>query len=435
MLYYPFKDYDEFRRIFPVEETNSGKKVRRNGMLLNFYKNGKLLHESARNGEKFPNVKSVAEMEIAITSKLFNHYGNEQISLLGNFFSDVYHIDVFGGICQDGDAKSVRYVLKETDRTYKMKATKFFSKIMQENDFCKLLDFSVRNYIAADVLAKRWEAHASEIIAKLSGADYELHVDDEFWKIYDSCYCKGGLDSCMTDKNLHRFYENSVAAKAAYLTNEDNYIVARAIIFTDARDENGNRYRLCERQYSSSEDELLKRALVNKLIAADKIDGYKKIGAGCSDAQSFVSNAGEDWSDKEFEIGCDLDYDNDLSYQDSFKYYDMNTRTAYNYWRVGCNWNLDTAEGRLGNGNYDEYHDTYTSNDVVPVYYGGEWIDCDEEDLDDFIYFEDGFAGEGYYHVDYIYFDTESRDWVLEEKSCFDLTTTVNTKIYEYAIT
>ena len=69
------------------------------------------------------------------------------------------------------------------------------------------------------------------------------------------------------------------------------------------------------------ENNTLKRALIDALIKGGHIDGYKKVGAGCGDSRAFVDLEENSLSDRKFRIECDLDYDDTLSYQDSFKWY------------------------------------------------------------------------------------------------------------------
>lgn len=62
----------------------------------------------------------------------------------------------------------------------------------------------------------------------------------------------------------------------------------------------------------------MKRLLIDKLIQGDYIDGYKIVGASCHEANAFVDIHGNSLSDKKFEIDCDLELEDTLSYQDSF---------------------------------------------------------------------------------------------------------------------
>ena len=424
MLFYSFKNYEEFKKLFPIEKMNNGKSVRRNAMLLNFYKSKGLLHDAVRSFSQFPDLRNVAQMEYFIEDELnketrmrYNRHEDVHYFALCNitFSSRVYELDDEEGICKDDDAKSIRYVLTETGKVYKMKATKFFSKVLNEYSSISKLNPKVVNYYASDVLAKQWEAHATEEIEKRHPERCELHVDDDFERIYNSDeYADCGFGSCMTDKDQHYYYKESVHAKAAYMTNSDDKIVARAIIFTRVTDEDGNKYRLCERQYAVDEKDTLKRILVNKLIAAGEIDGYKKIGANCHATTSYVSNNGEDWSSKKFRIECNLEDDDILSYQDSFIYYDIENHVAYNHEIYDDLQRLDLTDRRFHEQReYDSYHDEYCE-EVVDVYYHGHHETCDADDLDGFTWC-DGPHGEAYYHNDDVEYDEyNGRDTAYE---------------------
>lgn len=135
----------------------------------------------------------------------------------------------------------------------------------------------------------------------------------------------------MKDKEYHSFYEDAVNASAAYLENEDGMILARCIIYNEVKDRSRKLWKLAERQYSCNDSEVLKRALVDALIRGGHIDGYKKVGAGSGDARCFVDTDGNSLLNLEFSISCNLDYGDTLSYQDSFKWYDMDSKEANNY--------------------------------------------------------------------------------------------------------
>ena len=51
--------------------------------------------------------------------------------------------------------------------------------------------------------------------------------------------------------------------------------------------------------------------------------------------------------DKKFYIDCDLGTEDTLSYQDSFKWYDMEAGKAYNYEINGYDYELDTTDGSI----------------------------------------------------------------------------------------
>lgn len=304
------------------------------------------------------------------------------------FYASDYHFDDLNGRCEDGDARCIRYHRNDNGKVYKMKAGKMFKHCLLNSEFGKVLPEQVIVWLCEEL--------TSDWIASNLDDSYKLHIDNNFGKIYDSFYLKGDFHSCMVDENVHTFYNDAVKAKAAYLTNNDGDVVARAVIFTNVYDGDGNTYRLCERQYSTGMDERLKRLLVLKLIAGGHIDGYKQIGMGCHDNTAFVLNNGKSISDVPLHIECNLETDEPLSYQDSFIYYDIDKHIAYNYNNYDCGYRLDTTDGQL-EGNYDEYHDYYTSNDLTTVYVNGRQYECDSDNLDDFAYIE---RYDEYHHID-----------------------------------
>ena len=349
--------------------------------------------------------------------------------------SNVYSIDSYQGVCLDGDVKSIRYVKRiETqqgmeDKVYKMRAAKFLRKLSEECNIIEWFNEAILNYMCEE-FQRTWEAHASSISA--NAKKYHLKVNDDFERIYSSRdYANGDFYSCMVNRDQHYFYENAVEAKAASLNNEDGEIVARCIVFTDVKDiETGEHLRLAERQYSADSNQLLMRILINKLIAAGEIDGYKKVGAGCGDATAFVSNDGDDWSGRHFSIKCNLDWDDTLSYQDSFKYYNMNERTAYNHCDdAGPRYEeLDTTDEEFGRSAYDDWHD-YSCRETTLVYYEGHEYDCDTDNLDEFRWVE---SCDEYHHRDEVveigctyylkeecYKFDECGEWVHQYDACY----------------
>ena len=106
-----------------------------------------------------------------------------------------------------------------------------------------------------------------------------------------------------------------------------------------------------------------------------------------------------------FEIGCNLGMDDVLSYQDSFKWYDIMARKAYNYPYGEDYYELDTTARNLygdedDNGEepeeWDEYHQYYCE-ETRTCYRNGLEISVDIDCLDDFDYIE---SRNEYYHRD-----------------------------------
>ena len=384
MLFYNFGGYDGFKEIFELREHGNGVKSRRNAILLAFFKSPKILNWA----RKHPRWKL---LEIDSMTKLFNRcidiMCNERFDFKGRLFlkdrawgSRDYKTDDFLGKTADGDARSIRYVRCDTGHVYKMKAGKMYRHLILNTQFGQILPEQVVTWLCEE-LASEWYSYNDQ-------NQYTLHVDNNFKLIYTGRKCVGNFGSCMTDEDQHSFYEDSVKAKAAYLTNNGGYVVARAIIFTEVHDcdDPNVTLRLCERQYSTDGDNILKQILVNRLIDGKYIDGYKRVGADCHSPRSFIANDGTDLSQRRFYIDCTLDYDDTLSYQDTFKWYNMSKGRAYNTGDFAWQHDLSTTSSCLEDErNWDEYHEEYTDNDTVQVYYRGNWISCDEDSLDDFV--------------------------------------------------
>ena len=312
--------------------------------------------------------------------KAFDYWGVEM-------WSSNYRLDDLDGIPEDGSIGFIRYVRVENNdngdgHVYKMKAGKYFSAILEYNSLWRVLAPQVKTYFLEE-LVSQWNAH---LIDKC-GSDYELHVDDRFDKIYNNGYCRGDFHSCMGSEGFHSFYEEAVEAQAAYLTNEMGDIVARCVIFTNVKDQDdpsAKPLRLAERQYSTECDDDLKRALVNKLIAGNYIDGYKRVGADCHDTKNFVLIDGTSLRKKHLYIDCVIDGCK-VSYQDSFKFYNESRGVAYNTECSDYDYDLSVTDGELEERYWDEYNERYCS-EIRQVYWQGRAIDTDCDDLSDFVW-------------------------------------------------
>lgn len=233
-------------------------------------------------------------------------------------------IDVRQGLTEDGDTQ-VRYILNDNhDRPKKMKIGKFLRAVFEESKFFAHLPESCINYFCEQATTE-WEANHPAL------QEYELRVDEDFGEIYSSDNMAGDFGSCMTDDGQYSFYVDAVSAKAASLW-QDGKMYARCVIFTDVHDlHTGKVLRLAERQYAVGKNPVLKQILINKLIEDGEIDGYKKIDACYFDAQKFHLNDGTEIYDHDLWIECNLEDGDIKSYQDSFKWYDYDSKRAYNY--------------------------------------------------------------------------------------------------------
>lgn len=391
-----FKNYEEFKVLFGVVEHGNGVKSRKNKILLACLKDRKLLHwwlsfkdscdrkHRSHLYEECDYLRATSMDDLKYFAKkmmnriVYNdvcgmaspYYCIDFGDLSFTFYSSSMRLDGFKGICADGDSKAVRYENVEREKVFKMKAGKFITRCIEE---CRI----TRNYMPEQL--KRWigEEFAREwqVFAEQRCTDrYTLHVDDNFKDIYDSGRCYGNFGSCMTDKDQHTFYRDAIEAKAAYITDEHGWIVARCIVYTDVIDENGNHYRLAERQYSMGQDNVLKQILVDKLIKAGEIDGYKRVGVDCHDNKNFVRNDGSSMRDLVLHIACCLEAGNTLSYQDSFIYYNHDEQISFNDSSKSYSDELNTTDRQFGGGgNWSDYY--------------GEYIPEEESVYDD--YYED----------------------------------------------
>ena len=408
MLYYNFYGYEGFKACFGLEKRDNGTVVRKNRILLGHLKKPALLkYCREHNDYALLRICDMADLQKKTVEAILSSGKNDEklphkVELIGEtYYSSKYETDEFRGLCEDLDKHSIRYINVERNRVFKMRAGKFMRELILETEIGKLLSPCVVNWIAGDVFTQHWCTYTHGYTSGI-----ELHVNDEFEKIYDSDYCKGDFNSCMVDRNRTSFYRDSVKSKAAYITDKTGLIVSRSILFTEVTDQDGRKWRLLERQYSSEGDDALKRLLVDKLIQEDYIDGYKVIGASCHDANSFVDVCGNSLSDRKFEIDCDLDMEDTLSYQDSFKWYGYNQNKAYNYENSSFSYTLDTTDLNLYGDTdedededeslWDEYHQ-YDCDDTTLCYLHGNEINVDSENLDDFVWIE---SKEEYHHKD-----------------------------------
>lgn len=397
-----FANYEEFKEIFGVREFE-GRKARNNKILLSLLKERVILRNVIKTNDfTLLSINNMTDLKNTVLKKVSISGARSKklkykLTLLGrNYYSAVYSLDQLNGICEDGTASAVRYVNNESCRVFKMKSGKMMRHLIESTKIGKLLPEQVKNWLCEE-FTRDWTSYSMGKLPK-----NKLVVNDDFAGIYSSdrlkkinrCCCFG---SCMTDKDQHYFYENAVKAKAAYLEDSEGDIIARCVIFTEVFDEDGNVYRYAERQYSSGGNEVYKQALVDALINAGEIDCYKTIGASCHDNHAIVDINGNSLSNKNFHIHCDLDWDDTLSYQDTFKYYNMSTHKADNY--GAGNLDLATTDSSLDyddedHGEWDSYHECYV-DEITYVYFHGNEITCDSEVLGDFEYVFDE-----WYHKD-----------------------------------
>jgi len=404
MLHYDL-NYLLFKDLFGIQNHGNGNKSRRNKILLAYLKDKNIFKEAINSGDdQLLHIYSMTQLKTYVLDRLEqNENGCKYPVRLINrtFYSDIYSTDKENGVCTDGDTRAIRYVKHNSDgseHTYKMKAGKFLKAIIQENRFGRLLPEQVIRWLEEE-FSQEWQTYTHSL-----QPDVSLVISKEFYKIYNAASCPGDFGSCMVNKGLHSFYEDYVEAHAAYLKNDKGEITARAIIFDEVYDEQGNKYRFLERQYSKEGNDILKRTLVDACIKAGAIDIYKKVGADCHASTSIVDINGNDMSRKKFHIKCSAIWGDTLSYQDTFKWFDVNRGIAYNYDSCSYDTCLDITYGTVGGDEddepeddeyYDDFHEYYCS-ETTEVHVHGRIYYCDVDNLGDFILWED----EEYHHKD-----------------------------------
>ncbi|MBR1773937.1 MAG: hypothetical protein IJ759_07905 [Bacteroidales bacterium] len=228
----------------------------------------------------------------------------------------------------------------------------------------------------AELFSAKWKAY-------VESNDYKLHIDHEFERIYSGEQCEGNFHSCMEDRGLWRMYADHTRKEchAAYLTNNDDKVVARAILWDNAQDCDGNTYRYLDRQYSTDCKPELQQILVDMCIAQGKIDLYKPVGCSCSNADNIVNLKGERFKE-ELSVYLDVDYGDPVCYLDTFKYYNMDDHAAYDY-KDDYTHILENTDGELEDNHegevYSSVHDCWI-DEYEAVY-------C--EDADDYYYEDD----------------------------------------------
>lgn len=346
-----------------------------------------------------------------------------------SFRSSVYSSDHLH--CVRTDSKDGLRLIKD-DRVWGVKYGKMFNSINEVISADRKVPQNILNYVV-ELFAYKWRAEHPIV-------EYTLHVDDNFERIYTS---DEDFGSCMRNQGQWTFYRDAVDASACYLTDKDGEMVARAVRFNSVRDvKNNETLLLLERQYSKDSRGDLKQILVDMLIAAGEIDGYKSVTAGCADAYNFKSIGGDDWSCRMFEIKCDLKVGDTLSYQDSFKWYDYDNRCAYNY--PNGDQCLNTTDDKFM-GTTEEYL-YWNGYDYDTRYASRVWIEdhCTYSEVAD-AYLDDGVWIDGYfypynddnicysdYHAEYFYksectFCDEENDWFRD----YEVVTDINGK-YRY---
>lgn len=280
--------------------------------------------------------------------------------------TDAYKADEYNGRCMDGDAGAVRYVKAEDGEIYKMKIGKWILSILQnEYNVIDLVGLPLINYWIETITAQ-WKASG------FNGERFMLKTQKEgltFEHIYSTDNCAGKLGSCMMDDGQYVFYENAVDAEpVALYDQQDSAIVARAVIFHNVKDREGNTYNYLERQYAKND--LYKELLIDKCYEKGIINIHKSASAGYSDVTEIYNKERQRLEDTFLSVEMNIENGDTISFQDTFRYYNYDKKIGTNLMIYGENPTnrLDTTDCYLNIGEWDEYNEEYTEDDLTEVY-------------------------------------------------------------------
>lgn len=280
--------------------------------------------------------------------------------------TDAYKADEYNGRCIDGDVGAVRYIKQEDGGIYKMKMGKWILSILQnEYNVIDLVGLPLVNYWI-ETLTTQWKSSG------FTGQRFTLKTRNEgltFEHIYSTDMCAGKLGSCMMDDEQYVFYDTAVDAEpVALYDQQEDAIVARAVIFHNVKDREGHPYNYLERQYAKND--ICKELLIDKCYEKGIIDIHKSASAGYSDVTEIYNKARERLEDTFLSIEMNIEHGDTISFQDTFRYYHYDEKIGTNLMMYGVNatCRLDTTDRVFNVGEWDEYNEEYTQDDLADVY-------------------------------------------------------------------
>lgn len=280
--------------------------------------------------------------------------------------TNAYRADEYNGRCIDGDVGAVRYIKQEDGEIYKMKIGKWVLSILQnEYNVIDLVGLPLVNYWI-ETLTTQWKSSG------FAGERFTLKTQEEgltFEHIYSTDRCAGKLGSCMMDDEQYVFYNTAVDAEpVALYDQQEDTIVARAVIFHNVKDREGNAHNYLERQYAKSD--ICKELLIDKCYEKGIIDIHKSATAGYSDITEIYNKGRERLEDTFLSIEMHIESGDTISFQDTFRFYHYDKKIGTNLTLYGENatCRLDTTDRVLNIGEWDEYNEEYTEDELTDVY-------------------------------------------------------------------
>ena len=162
MLFYKFRNFEEFNELFGIQHHGNGEKSRKNKILLSYIKDRKLLHDATTSGDfHLLHISSMAELKQTMIAEILRSGIRDdnlpyKVEILKNIYRSAnYYTDDYKGVCEDGDYRAIRYVNAENGRVFKMKIGKLYRKLILETAFGRTLPEQVITYLCEEI-AQEW---------------------------------------------------------------------------------------------------------------------------------------------------------------------------------------------------------------------------------------------------------------------------------------
>ena len=159
-----FKNAQEFQELFGIQE-HGEVKSRRNKILLALLKSKSVwAYCRERDDWSLLAIKSMAEMKTTLTKMIADagvYQGLDYTVVLNGttYHSNTYETDSYRGVPEDGSIAFVRYINHDNnDGIFKMKAGRFFGKLIDETNIGQALPQQVKTWLCEE-FSQDWQVY------------------------------------------------------------------------------------------------------------------------------------------------------------------------------------------------------------------------------------------------------------------------------------
>ena len=160
-----FKNAQEFQELFGIQEHGNGVKSRRNKILLALLKSKSVwAYCRERDDWSLLAIKSMPEMKTTLTKMIADsgvHQGLDYTVVLNGttYHSNTYETDAYNGVPEDGSIAFVRYINHDNnDGVFKMRAGRFYSKLIDETNIGQALPQQVKTWLCEE-FSQDWQVY------------------------------------------------------------------------------------------------------------------------------------------------------------------------------------------------------------------------------------------------------------------------------------